>query len=187
MTNRANLLFIQSDNHNRQVSGCYGHRIVKTPTLDKLAGGGVRFANSYSTSALCCPARAAMATGRYPHQTGYWDNAIAYDGRMPSWMRRLRDQGHTVVGIGKLHYRSSDDDNGFSEELMPMHLLDGKGAIKNLLRGYVQCEVTLDAGEHGRRALEALCRALGRRRNPLSGIRPQDHRDSDRVAARAWG
>lgn len=144
MTNRANLLFIQSDNHNRQVSGCYGHRIVKTPTLDKLAGGGVRFANSYSTSALCCPARAAMATGRYPHQTGYWDNAIAYDGRMPSWMRRLRDQGHTVVGIGKLHYRSSDDDNGFSEELMPMHLLDGKGAIKNLLRGYDAEPVSTD-------------------------------------------
>ncbi len=132
----ANLIFIQSDNHNRQVSGCYGHAIVKTPTLDKLAQRGVRFANSYSASTLCCPARAAMATGRYPHQTGYWDNAIAYDGRISSWMHRLRDAGHTVVAIGKLHYRSSDDDNGFSEEILPMHLHEGKGAIKNLLRGY---------------------------------------------------
>ena len=132
----ANLIFIQSDNHNRAVTGCYGHAIVKTPTLDKIAARGVRFAASYSTSALCCPARAAMATGRYAYQTGYWDNAIAYDARIPSWMHRLRGQGHAVVAIGKLHYRSSDDDNGFTEEIMPMHLHEGKGAIKNLLRGY---------------------------------------------------
>ena len=102
MTTPANLIFIQSDNHNRQITGCYGHAIVKTPTLDKLAERGVRFANSYSTSALCCPARAAMATGRYAHETGYWDNAIAYDARFPSWMLRLREQGHTVVGQRRL-------------------------------------------------------------------------------------
>ena len=63
MTTPANLIFIQSDNHNRAVTGCYGHAVVKTPTLDKLAARGARFANSYSTSALCCPARAAMACG----------------------------------------------------------------------------------------------------------------------------
>ena len=136
MTTPANLIFIQSDNHNRQITGCYGHAIVKTPTLDKLAASGVRFANSYSTSALCCPARAAMATGRYPHQTGYWDNAIAYDARVPTWMHRLREQGHTVTAIGKLHYRNGEQDNGFTEEIMPMHLHEGKGAIRNLLRGY---------------------------------------------------
>ena len=136
MTAPANLIFIQSDNHNRAVTGCYGHAIVKTPALDKLAANGVRFANSYSTSALCCPARAAMATGRYAHAPGYWDNAIAYDGRFPSWMLRLREQGHTVVGIGKLHYRDSTPANGFSDEIIPMHLHEGQGAIKNLLRGY---------------------------------------------------
>ena len=136
MTTPANLIFIQSDNHNRAVTGCYGHAVVKTPTLDKLAARGVRFANSYSTSALCCPARAAMATGRYAFETGYWDNAIAYDARVPSWMLRLREQGHTVVGIGKLHYRDTDPANGFTEEIIPMHLHEGQGAIKNLLRGY---------------------------------------------------
>jgi hypothetical protein len=40
MTTPANLIFIQSDNHNRNVTGCYGHAIVKTPTLDKLAARG---------------------------------------------------------------------------------------------------------------------------------------------------
>jgi len=136
MTQPANLIFFQSDNHNRAVTGCYGHAYVKTPNIDRIASLGVRFENSYSTSALCCPARAAIATGRYPHQTGFWDNAIAYDGSVPSWHHRLREQGHAVVAVGKLHYRSEKDDNGFTEEIEPMHLHDGKGAIKNLLRGY---------------------------------------------------
>ncbi len=136
MTQPANLIFFQSDNHNRAVTGCYGHAYVKTPNLDRIAASGVRFAHAYSTSALCCPARAAIATGRYPHQTGFWDNAIAYDGSVPSWHHRLRDQGHTVVAVGKLHFRSEKDDNGYTEEIEPLHLHDGKGAIKNLLRGY---------------------------------------------------
>jgi choline-sulfatase len=136
MTQPANLIFFQSDNHNRAVTGCYGHAHVKTPNIDRIAASGVRFENSYSTSALCCPARAAIATGRYPHQTGFWDNAIAYDGSVPTWHHRLREQGHAVAAVGKLHYRSEKDDNGFTEEIEPMHLHDGKGAIKNLLRGY---------------------------------------------------
>lgn len=136
MTRPANLLFIVSDNHNRQVTGCYGHAIVRTPTLDKLAANGTIFPASYAASALCVPSRASLATGKYVHQNRCWDNAIAYDGSQPSWMRRMRDAGIEVSAIGKLHFRSAQDDNGFSEEIMPMHLDEGKGAIRNLLRGY---------------------------------------------------
>lgn len=138
MTQPANMIVFQSDNHNRAVSGCYGHPIVKTPNIDRIAAAGVRFESAYCASPLCCPSRASLATGRYPHQTGYWDNAIVYDGRTPSWMHRLREQGHPVVAIGKLHFRSAEDDNGFTEEIETMHLHGGKGAIKNLLRGYGQ-------------------------------------------------
>ena len=136
MPQPANLIFFLSDNHNRQVTGCYGHPVVKTPTLDRIAARGTRFAGSYCASTLCVPSRASMATGRYVHQNGCWDNAIAYDGRIPGWAHRLRGQGHQVTAIGKLHFRSEKDDNGFSEEILPMHLHDGKGAIRNLLRGY---------------------------------------------------
>ena len=134
MTAPRNLVYFQSDNHNRSYLGCYGHGLAWTPVLDRIAGRGVRFANAYAASALCCPARASLATGRYPHQTGYWDNAIVYDGRVPSWMHRLRGQGHHVASVGKLHYRSSEDDNGFSEELLPMHILGAKGGVSMLLR-----------------------------------------------------
>ena len=84
MTQAANLVIFLSDNHNRRFVGAAGHPMVKTPAIDSIAERGVRFENAYCTSPLCCPSRAAIATGRYPHQTGYWDNALAYDGRVPT-------------------------------------------------------------------------------------------------------
>ncbi|HEX2885204.1 sulfatase-like hydrolase/transferase [Vineibacter terrae] len=129
-----NLLFLLSDNHARSVIGCYGNRAAVTPNIDGLATRGVRFTQAQTASPICCPARAALATGRYPHRTGYWDNAIVYDGRIPSWMHALRHAGHDVVSVGKLHFRSSDDDNGFSREIAPMHILNGKGGVSMLLR-----------------------------------------------------
>lgn len=130
----ANLLFFMSDNHARSAMGCSGNPVINTPVLDDLAARGTRFANAYTASPLCCPARAALATGQFPFQTGYWDNAIVYDGKVPSWMHRLRDAGHEVVSVGKLHFRSAEDDNGFSREIAPMHILNAKGGVSTLLR-----------------------------------------------------
>ncbi len=135
MPKPANLIFFTGENHCQRVLGAYGHPVVRTPHLDRLAARGTLFRNAYCSSPLCCPARASLATGRYPHETGYWENSTAYDGRVPSWMHRLRDAGHEVVAIGKLHYRATEDDNGFTEEIVPMHILDGIGGLFGLLRG----------------------------------------------------
>ena len=70
MTEPTNLIVFLSDNHNRAFLGAAGHPMVKTPALDAIAARGTRFSNAYCTSPLCCPSRAAIATGRYPHQTG---------------------------------------------------------------------------------------------------------------------
>jgi len=134
MPNQTNTIVIFTDNHNHAFMGCAGHPVIKTPNLDALASKGIRFENAYCTSPLCCPSRAAIATGRYPHDTGFWDNAIVYDGSVPSWHHRVRESGAKTVSIGKLHFRSADHDNGFSEEIVPMHLHGGTGQIKTLLR-----------------------------------------------------
>ena len=128
------LLFILSDEHSRRVLGCYGHKMIRTPHLDRLAASGVRFTDAYTNSPICVPARAALATGRYVHQIRFWDNAIPYDGSIKSWHRRLREAGHEVTAIGKLHFRSADDDNGFTEEIMPLHVVDGIGDPLGWLR-----------------------------------------------------
>ena len=129
-----NTLFILSDEHSRRVLGCYGHAMIRTPHLDRLAARGVRFSDAYTNSPICVPARASLATGRYPHQIRFWDNGIPYDGSVPSWHHRLKAAGHEVVSIGKLHFRSADDDNGFSQEVMPLHVVDGIGDQAGWLR-----------------------------------------------------
>src|SRR5690606_30175098 len=112
----SNLLIIMSDEHNPKIMGCSGHRIVRTPNIDRLAAGGTMFTGAYTTSPVCVPARAAFAVGKYVHQIGYWDNADAYDGAVPSWHHRLRERGRYVASIGKLHFRGWDgDDYGFND------------------------------------------------------------------------
>jgi len=123
-----------SDEHNIKTLGCYGSSLVKTPNLDALAERGTLFRNTYCTSPVCIPARASFATGKYIHQMGFWDNADPYNGSVPSWHHHLRNRGHQVVSIGKLHFRTTDDDNGFSEEIIPMHVIEGKGDLMGLVR-----------------------------------------------------
>lgn len=129
-----NLLIIMSDQHNRQLSGCYGHEIVQTPNLDAMAARGTRFDAAYTPCPVCVPARAAFATGKYVHQIGAWDNAMPFTGSMASWHSLLRDRGHQTVSIGKLHFRSDSDDNGFSDEQIGMHIIEGEGDLLGLVR-----------------------------------------------------
>jgi len=129
-----NLLFIMSDEHNRRVMGCAGHPMVRTPNFDALAASGVRFTDAYCNSPICVPSRASFATGRHVHDIGFWDNGIPYDGSVPSWGHRLNESGHTAVSIGKLHFRSADDRNGFTEEIMPLHVVDGIGDLVGMIR-----------------------------------------------------
>ena len=129
-----NLLFIMSDEHNKRMLGSAGHPMIRTPNLDRLASRGVRFTDAYCNSPICVPSRASFQTGRYVHDIRFWDNCIAYDGGVPSWAHRLRAAGHRVDSIGKLHFRSADDDNGFSKEHMPLHIVDGLGDPIGMLR-----------------------------------------------------
>lgn len=135
MPRPANQLIIVGESHNRALVGAYGHPLIKTPNLDALAARGAVFRNGYCTSPICVPARASIATGLYPHQSGYWENSLALDGRIDTWMKRARNAGHAVAGIGKFHFRNGEDDNGFSEEIAAMHILEGVGELIGLLRG----------------------------------------------------
>ena len=129
-----NVLVLMSDEHNPKVLGCAGHPVIHTPNLDALAARGTRFSAAYTTSPVCIPARAGFACGKYIHQIGFWDNADAYDGSVPSWHHVLRERGHRVVSIGKLHFRLVGEDHGFTEEQIPMHIYEGKGDLLGLIR-----------------------------------------------------
>jgi len=132
---QTNLIVILSDEHNPKVAGYAGHPIVKTPHLDRLAARSTRFTSAYTNCPICVPARASLATGRYVHEHRCWDNAIAYEGTPASWGHRTMAAGHRTVSIGKLHYQDSDPRrNGFDEEILPMHIVNGVGDLLGLIR-----------------------------------------------------
>ncbi len=130
-----NLLILMSDEHNARMMGCAGHDLVQTPNLDALAARGTRFAAAYTNCPICVPSRASFATGRYVHQIGYWDNALAYDGHTRGWGHRLQAAGVGAESIGKLHYRNAEDPTGFDVQHIPMHIKDGIGMVQGSIRG----------------------------------------------------
>ena len=65
---RPNVIIIMADDMGFSDIGCYGGEI-ETPTLDHLAENGIRFTQFYNTG-RCCPTRASLITGLYPHQAG---------------------------------------------------------------------------------------------------------------------
>ena len=80
------------------------------------------------------PARAAIATGLFPHQNGYWYSSLAYDGKIDSWVKVLRHLGYRTAGFGKMHFRSDLDDYGFDTVSETMHIADGIGDLVSALR-----------------------------------------------------
>jgi choline-sulfatase len=129
-----NLIFIISDEHNRKMTGCYGSPVVRTPNLDTLAKNGVKFNNAYCNCPICVPSRASMTTGEYAHKNNYWDNAHPYAGDVKGFGHRLVENGHTVITIGKLHYKNDDPHTGFPDQRLPLNVVDGIGDIPGCIR-----------------------------------------------------
>lgn len=129
-----NFVFLFSDQHSPHMLGCYGNEAIRTPHLDALAARGVRFTAACCNSPLCVPSRAAMATGNYASRGGYWDNAFAYDGALPSWAGRLEEEGRRVTAIGKMHFKNDSPATGFVDQRIPLHIKDGTGDIYGAIR-----------------------------------------------------
>ena len=66
---RPNILWVSFEDTN-PFYGCYGDPVARTPNVDRLAGGGCRWPNAFSTAGVCAPARSAVITGMYPTSIG---------------------------------------------------------------------------------------------------------------------
>ena len=123
-----------TDELRRDSLSCYGNYYVRTPNINRLAQFGQLFTNAYTPSPICVPARASIATGQYVHENRCWTNAMPYSGQLRSWHHELRDNNRDIISIGKLHFKNNEKANGFSKEILPLHVKDGKGWIHGLLR-----------------------------------------------------
>lgn len=105
MTDQPNILFIFSDQHRHDALGCAGNRLIQTPHLDQLAASSVRFKNAWCQSPICQPSRAALITGKYPHELGVMRNfGPDMDSQWPTFMKQLQQAGYSTANIGKTHY-----------------------------------------------------------------------------------
>ncbi|MBN2449878.1 MAG: arylsulfatase [Lentisphaeria bacterium] len=94
----ANILLILNDDMGFSDLGCYGGEI-RTPHLDRLAAGGVRFTQFFNT-ARCCPARASLLTGLYPHQAGVgWMTTSDMGGSHEGYAGDLNDRCRTLPEV----------------------------------------------------------------------------------------
>ena len=107
---KPNVVIILSDDMGFSDLGCYGGEI-RTPNLDALAAGGLRFTQFYNT-ARCCPTRASLLTGLYPHQVGVGHmmddkGSDAYRGdlnpKTPTIAEAIKPAGYRAYALGKWH------------------------------------------------------------------------------------
>jgi arylsulfatase A-like enzyme len=92
---RPNIVIILADDMGFSDLGCYGSEIL-TPNLDRLAAGGLRFTQFYN-AARCCPSRASLLTGLYPHQAGI--GFMVEDGGHPGYLGHLNDRCVTIAEV----------------------------------------------------------------------------------------
>ncbi|MEQ8604342.1 MAG: sulfatase-like hydrolase/transferase [Marivibrio sp.] len=134
MAERRNILVIMADELAREGVGCYGGPAL-TPAIDRLAARGARFTNAYTPSPICVPARTSFMTGLPVHAHRLWSSAEPWAGDPPGWGHALREAGYETASIGKLHHRGlPGNDHGFTREIEPLHVVDGVGWEKALLR-----------------------------------------------------
>ena len=103
---RTNVLFLICDDLNCDI-GCYGHPIVETPNIDRLATRGVKFDKAYCQYPLCGPSRASFMTGMYPDQTLVKRNAIYIREHIPNvntMSQLFRDDDYFATRIGKIYH-----------------------------------------------------------------------------------
>ena len=110
-----NFLIIMADQLTPFALGCYGHPVVRSPHIDRLAESGALFEAAYCSSPLCTPARYAFMTGRYVSRYGGYDNAAYLPGNLPTFAHYLRAMGYRTALSGKMHFVGADQLHGFEE------------------------------------------------------------------------
>ncbi len=110
---RPNIIFILSDDHAVRAVSAYDDSLMKTPNIDRIAAGGIRFDRAYVGNAICGPSRATLLTGLHSHANGFYSNEWSgpFDGAQQTFPRLLQKAGYQTAIIGKWHLYS--DPTGF--------------------------------------------------------------------------
>jgi len=112
----ANVVLFMSDEHNPFVSSPYGHPLIRTPHMQKLANDGLFCENAYCPSPICLASRSAFVSGRRVHEIRAYSNCLVNVPKaFPSYARVLGEQGVHTIHMGKLDVYDKAENLGFSE------------------------------------------------------------------------
>lgn len=116
---KTNVLMISADHWYSSLMGCAGRSDIMTPTLDALAGNGVRYGNVYSECPVCIPARRSLMTGLSPRTHGdrVYNDTLEMPG-VPTLAQTFRDNGYQAYAVGKLHVYPQRNRIGFDDVIL---------------------------------------------------------------------
>lgn len=104
----AKVIFMMTDSQRYDMVNANKATGLATPSLDRLAAGGMRFTRAYTSQPVCQPARCGLFTGMYPHSCNSWTNSSALSADVHTVGQRLRDKGVRTAYIGKWHLDGGD-------------------------------------------------------------------------------
>src|SRR3990172_9871696 len=99
------ILFI-TDQHRADHLGCYGHPVLRTPHIDRIAASGVAMDRFHVASPVCMPNRASLMTGRMPSVHGVRSNGIPLARSSVTFVDLLAAAGYRTALIGKSHLQN---------------------------------------------------------------------------------
>lgn len=147
---RINVLHIISDDLNVDL-GCYGHPVVKTPNLDRLAARGVRFDRAFCNYPVCNPSRASFMSGKRPDTTKVVDNNTPTRTFMKDAVmlpQLFRENGWRTVKVGKIYHTGDAFEDPASWDLDVRETKEAKNPPPaQILRKGKRSAIVLDAAD----------------------------------------